>query len=625
MTSTFAGIEIGKRGVNAHHQALLTTGHNLDNASTEGYSRQRVEMSAFEPIYLPGLNREETPGQIGQGVVINRIERIRDRLLDQHIIAGASREGYWDAREKYLDDIQRLYNEPYDISVRGRMDAFWSAWEELSKHPSETAQRSAVAERGRTLMDTVHERFTGLKALQNQAEQDIQLTLARVNDFSKQIAALNGEIRKIQAQGDNPNDLLDRRDLLVDRLSSLVDITVDNRDPDEFMLHTAGYVLVQGEIGRTFDVERNIETEGYSRITWKDTGSAVHFQSGYLASLVEIRDVTIEQEIQSIDSMAMNFINLVNEAHRPGYGLNGRTGLDFFVERPATTNVNGNFDRGGVGAYDSSYVFSVTGANVLEARAQVGLAGEITLSGSGGNVTVPYYPTDTVAEVVQRINNSGAEVTARLDREGRLSLKAGTALDRGNPDFVIRHIEDSGRFLEGYSGLLNASGPLGAYDWGGPNAVESLAVGAMNYSVAPAAHPSGWIEVNPVLLSDPSSVASGYGENGRPANPGNGDAALAISSIRYDRVMVGQNATFDDYYADVVGRMGILAEQSKVRLETEQKLMKDLMDKRQEISGVNIDEELAQMIKYQHGYAAAARFITTINTMLDTIINRMGV
>jgi flagellar hook-associated protein 1 FlgK len=131
--------------------------------------------------------------------------------------------------------------------------------------------------------------------------------------------------------------------------------------------------------------------------------------------------------------------------------------------------------------------------------------------------------------------------------------------------------------------------------------------------------------VNPVILQDSGSVASGYGENGRPANPGNGEAALAIASIRYDRVMVGQNATFDDYYADVAGRRGTLAEQSKVRLDTEQKLMKDLTDIRQEISGVNIDEELAQMIKYQHGYAAAARFITTINTMLDTIINRMGV
>ncbi|GHV81372.1 hypothetical protein AGMMS49944_31630 [Spirochaetia bacterium] len=123
MTSTFSGIEIGKRGVVAHQQALNTTGHNLSNASTEGYSRQRVEMSAFEPIYLPGLNREETPGQLGQGTVIERIERIRDQLLDKRIIAQASGEGYWSTRDPYVRMMEQLYLEVGDNSMRSRMDA----------------------------------------------------------------------------------------------------------------------------------------------------------------------------------------------------------------------------------------------------------------------------------------------------------------------------------------------------------------------------------------------------------------------------------------------------------------------------------------------------------------------
>ena len=89
--------------------------------------------------------------------------------------------------------------------------------------------------------------------------------------------------------------------------------------------------------------------------------------------------------------------------------------------------------------------------------------------------------------------------------------------------------------------------------------------------------------------------------------------------------MVGQQGTFDDYFADAVGRIGLLGEQSNRALETQNLVMKQLRDMRQSVSGVNMDEELANMIKYQHGYAAAARFITTMNSMLDTIINRMGV
>jgi flagellar hook-associated protein 1 FlgK len=340
---------------------------------------------------------------------------------------------------------------------------------------------------------------------------------------------------------------------------------------------------------------------------------------------VELRDETIRGEIQTLDSVTMNFIDLVNEIHRSAYGLNGATGNDFFSEYPFVTNVAGNYDRDGDGAYDSSYIFRINGTNALESRAQIGLEGTITLSASGGNVEVPYYPTDTVADVVDRINHSGAEVSARLNREGHLSLKAGPSADQNNPDFVIRHVEDSGYFLTGYAGLLNGPGAGGAYDWGGPDAVGALAGGAADYALAPVAHPSGWIGVNPALLRDSSSVAAGFGENGRSANSGNGEAALAVAALRNTAVMVGQLRSFDDYFADAAGRIGILGEQSGRSLETQNLTMKQLRDMRESVSGVNMDEELAAMIKYQHGYAAAARFITTVNSMLDTLINRMGV
>lgn len=625
MQSTFTGIEIGKRSVIAHQQALSTTGHNLSNASTEGYSRQRVEFSPFEPIYLPGLNREETPGQIGQGTTIERIERVRDQLLDQRIVAQTSGEGFWEKRDKYVLMLERLYNEPSDVSVRGRLDAFWDAWQELSLHPADMAPRTAIVERGKTLLDAIHQRYKGLQGLRDMAEQDIQGTVRQVNDLSSQIANLNNQIQKIKAQGDNPNDLLDRRDLLVERLASMIDVTVDSRDPDEFVVHTAGFVLVQGDIGRQFSLETGTENEGYSRVVWQESGEEARFASGSLASLIELRDNTLRQELQSLDSMTMNLVDLVNDAHRAGTGLNGASGLDVFVERPFVTNVAGNYDRNGDGAYDSSYVFRISGANRLEPNNQIGLEGTLRLSNAEGLVDVPYFSTDTVADVVARINNSGAEVVARLDREGRLTLKGTPSANRDNPDFVIRHVEDSGRFLEGYAGLLNARGEEGAYDWAQADAVLSLSGGALDYAVAPIAHPSGWIEINPALLKDPSAIAAGYGQNGKAANAGNGEAALAVASIRNNPVMVGRLDTFDDYFADAVARVGLLGEQSERALESQSLIMKQLRDMRDSISGVNLDEELAQMVKYQHGYAAAARFITTVNEMLDTIINRMGV
>jgi flagellar hook-associated protein 1 FlgK len=587
-------------------------------------------MSAFEPIYLPGLNREETPGQIGQGTVVERIQRVRDQLLDTQIVAQASEEGYWQARDPYIMMMDQLYLEPGEKSIRGKLDEFWDAWQELAAYPADQAQRTAVLERGKTLIDGIHRRYQALKGFQTMADEDIQLTVARVNELSREIAALNREITKVKAQGDNPNDLMDRRDLLVDTLSSIVDVTVDRRDPDEFMVHTAGLILVQGRIGRQFNLEQGIDTEGYSRITWQETGDEARFRRGSLAALVELRDITIKNEIQTLDNMTMNFVDLVNEVHRAGYGVNGATGNNFFSEYPFVTNVNGNYDRDGDGIYDSSYIYRINGTNALESQAQTGLEGEILLSGpDGGNRRVPYYATDTVEDIITRINNSGAEVVARLNRDGLLSLKATTAatvegLERQNPDFVIRHIEDTGFFLGGYAGIFTGPGP-GTYDWARADAIGTLRNGTEQYALAPIAHPSGWIEVNPALVADPGSVASGFGFNGQPANPGNGEAALAIAAIRNTAAMVGPLKSFDDYFADAAGRIGSLGQRTKKSLETENLIMKQLRDMRDSVSGVNIDEELSNMIKYQHGYAAAARFITTVNSMLDTLINRMGV
>jgi flagellar hook-associated protein 1 FlgK len=290
-------------------------------------------------------------------------------------------------------------------------------------------------------------------------------------------------------------------------------------------------------------------------------------------------------------------------------------------------NANGNYDRNGDGEFDATYLFRINGSNRLDPQQQVGIAGTMTLSGRGEPVEIDYAPTDTVEDIVKRINASGSEVVARFDRLSRLTLKGTAAEGIENPDFVIRGVEDSGQFLTGYAGILEASGAEGAYSWEQADAVLALRGGedGAAYAVAPLSHPSGWIEINREVKAEPNSIATGFGENGRPANPGDGSAALAVAALRDRDVMVGKLKSFDEYFASAVARIGLKGESAQRALQTEEAIMKDLSDMRESISGVNIDEELANMIKFQHGYAAASRFITTVDEMLDTIINRMGV
>ena len=183
---------------------------------------------------------------------------------------------------------------------------------------------------------------------------------------------MNTEIVRVRTMGDNPNDLLDRRDLMVEKLSSLVNVTTDQRDNDEFMVHLNGQVLVQGGVARTFDTISPTDNNTYSQVVWSDTGNLAQISGGSLGALIELRDVDVRNELQELNTMTMNFADLVNDIHRNAVGANNTTGLDFFVQQPFVTDVAGNFDRNGDGVEDSSYIFRLSGTHALNPQEQVG-------------------------------------------------------------------------------------------------------------------------------------------------------------------------------------------------------------------------------------------------------------
>lgn len=623
MANSFAGIEIGKRSLMAHSTQIQTAGHNISNADTEGYSRQRVIVKSFEPIYRPDLERAMVPGQIGQGCDVESINRIKDELLESRIVEQKNVESYWETRDKYYSMIESVYNEPNDVSVRTNMDKFWQGWQELSTYPESDAARLAVVVRGQTLTNSIQQQYKSLRGIGDQINGDIEAVVKQVNDLSRQIASVNAEIVRSKGLGDNPNDLMDRRDLLVEKLSSLINVTVTQKDPDEFMVHTDGQIIVQGSLARQIETVGQLDNNGYGKLMWSDTKLDAEFHGGTLGALVELRDKDIRTEIQSLNTMALNFADLVNDVHRNAIGKNNTTGLDFFVQHDFVENVNGNYDRNGDGVEDTSYIFRMTGTNALKMQEQIGLSGTMTINGASGNIDVAYFSTDTVEDVINRINDSNGEVKAYLDRNSCLVLKATSSKGMENPDFVIRHVEDSGMFLTGYSGILQGSGADNAYDFNRANAVDVLA--GAQFAVSPVLNPSAYIEVNGLIQNDVSSVAAAFKNSQGFAEPSDGRAAVEMAAIRNTKIMIGSQRTFDDYFADTITNVGLKGEQAQNQLATQNKIMGDLRDLRDSISGVNIDEELADIIKFQHGYNVAAKFISVQDELLDTLINRLGV
>ncbi len=519
--------------------------------------------------------------------------------------------------------IEDIYNEPEEISVRGNMDRYWQSWQELSMYPESQAARQAVVTRGESLAESIQQRFKSMSGVGTLINGDIEATVRQANSLTRQIASINEQIVKSEAVGDNPNDLYDRRDLLVENLSKIANITTDNRDSDEFMVHLDGHILVQGKVSRDFGLESITDGTGYTRVTWGDTGEKAEISGGSLGALLELRDEDVRSELQSLNTMAMNFADLVNDVHKNAVGANNVSGIDFFVQQPFVTSVAGNYDRDGDGVDDHSYIFRFTGSNSLNPQEKLGLEGEMTISAKSGTVNVPYHATDTIEDVIARINDSDGEVKAYLDRNSHLVLKATASADSENPDFVIRHVEDSGMFLTGYSGVLASSGADGAYDFARADAVQSLRDSA-EFSVAPVTNPAAYIAVNDDIQKDVLSVAAAYPVRGG-AMVGDGRAAVEIASIRNTYVMIGKDRTFDDYFANSVTNVGLKGEQAEQNYLSQNAIMNDLRSLRDSISGVNIDEELADIIKFQHGYNAAAKFVSVMDSLLDTVINRLGV
>nr|MCR4817938.1 flagellar hook-associated protein FlgK [Fretibacterium sp.] len=243
--STFAGIEMGKRALNAFRLGMQTVGHNISNMETEGYSRQRVNYSTVQPMDLPGI------GQVGQGVQVDEIVRIRDEFLDFQYRSNQATLGYWDKINELYDTIQNYIAEPAGEGVRSAMNTFFDAMQSVQLTPEDAAARRNLVESAQSLGNMLDSLVNGFETYNKAVNQEVQSSVDEANEILYKIAALNKQIYHAEALDQNANDLLDQRDLLLDKISSMIDVTYNEPMGDnptgEFFLTLNGRALIQGD------------------------------------------------------------------------------------------------------------------------------------------------------------------------------------------------------------------------------------------------------------------------------------------------------------------------------------------------------------------------------------------
>lgn len=634
MPSTFMGIEIARRGVAAHQLALQTTGHNISNADNPHYSRQRVNLQAIHPLYDPSLNRPQGPGMLGQGVEAASIERIRDNFVDQRIQETEQSRSYWETRKSYLNQLEIIYNEPSENSIRGSLDRFWESWQELSQYPEEISHREQVKERGKELAFRVRETYQRLQDLRLQADQEIGLTARKLNDLGTQIANLNERINKSMALGDQPNDLLDRRDRMLQELSEIANIQVGNENPNELMVFIGGEVFVQGNQLNQIEIRQGATREGMHKLYWSSNGTELNLSGGKLQGLLELRDGDLLASIQNINSFATNMLTSVNEVHRDGFSLGKETNINFFDVDSLPRTTNANYDLNLDGQNDTTAVFAVTGQNELDKNQSVGIEGVLSFASKNDSdqlVNISYRADDTVETIVSKINKSGSGVTAYMNHQDKLVIK-GLINDKSpESSFMIRHMEDSGSFLTGFSGILQGNGPQGAFDFRRVDEINKLQAATNNIQLTPTFNPAGSFKLSAEIAGNSGLIAAATGRDalgtGDPTiGNGNKDGSNALNianAIRHGKNMVEKNSNPNEFYTALIAKIGAESRTAQDMVENQNMVMQNLENLRQSVMGVNLDEEMADMVKFQHGYNAAAKVLQTMNEMLDRIINRI--
>ncbi len=226
MRSTFMGLEANKRGLFTQQSALYTTGHNVSNANTPGYSRQRVNMQPTAGYPGIGLNTPQMPGFIGTGVEAGSVQRIRDQFIDKQYRGEVTKLGYWQTQSEAITQMEDVLNEPSEFGLQRTLSLFWQSLQDLSRDPENGGSRAVAIDRGVAVAESLNYMDASLKDIQRNLHNEINVSTKEINSILDQIAELNKQITEIEPNGYMPNDLYDARDVLIDELSVYMPVEV---------------------------------------------------------------------------------------------------------------------------------------------------------------------------------------------------------------------------------------------------------------------------------------------------------------------------------------------------------------------------------------------------------------
>lgn len=431
--SLFFGNNIALKGMMAQQTALNVAFNNVANANTEGYSRQRVELQASNPI--SGIIYGE---QLGSGVEVANVSRIRDEFLDYQLRTQTSELKSQTTVYDTLDRVETVFNETArDIGIGSDLNKFWNAWQDVSVTPASPAVRTVLMESAVTLSDHISQVYSQLQGIQNDINTQIEQTVTTVGILAGRLNTLNNQIATSMMNGESPNDLLDNRDSLLDQLSGIGNITVSKRGASGAIDVKMGNNTIVDEKGPGAKLD------------------PLAVSGGSLGALVKLGNTegnnpsNVQYYMKKLDAIAVGLAQSVNKLHAQGLDLEGKNGVAFFVAAAgedisaANITVNSVIQKNVYKIAASASDLNLTGnGEAAMAIANLKMTAQMSDAADGsGQKTIDAFYQEAVIQLGSRVNEAESNVVNQRTLVNNLSLKkesfSGVSVDEETANMVV--------------------------------------------------------------------------------------------------------------------------------------------------------------------------------------------
>jgi flagellar hook-associated protein 1 FlgK len=573
-------LSIAKDALAAQQYGIDVTGHNIANVNTPGYSRQSPVFEAKQPEPYSGV-------LLGRGVDTTEVLRASDQVIESRLMQEKSDMFSFKEMENYMQVFEGLFNENSESSLSSLIGDFWNLWHDLSNNPSGTPERVALYEHSVLLSQQFNDLDGELSQLNRDLTNALSGGIERINEITADIARLNNEIAGLEIDG-IANDLRDQRNTLASELAEYIDMKIFEQSNGSYTIVSAkGCVLVNQN--ESYDLEMN-----GAAVEWHGSGSTTvditnHIANGKLGGWLDMRDEIVAKYQGDLNALAEEFIWTLNQQHSQGVGLTAFSSITGTYDVSNTGEALGTVGSG-LDYYDkvSDGTFNVwvyddsTGAVVG--------GGVITVDGNPGGTTLASITADI---------NAIANISASITTDNKLQIDAASG-------FTVAFSDDTSNVLAG----------LG---------INTFFKGAT----------AGDMGVNDVIGFNKDYIAAAQIDASGNYASGDNTNALAMTDLQYASNSIGiwscdrregntegtTTATIEDYYHAMVGSIGIKAASISSSRAFNEVMVNELTTMRESISGVSLDEEMTELIKFQNAFAAAAKLITVADQMLDTLIS----